>query len=218
MQEPKCSGCRMSISGTNKTCQKCRNKVADRRRELKRLGICTTCKSAASVAGKTSCRECLDFAAKRKRLKMLERKNSGLCENCGCPSTTRLCNECRSKISNNQRRELRRRFAEEVCRYCRKTSTVPGKTGCRSCLDDRAEYNRRRLSDPEKKRMHIAQRVKRCAERKSAGLCVACGEPAAPYVKCDAHRGMDAARIQLKQIKKKAAAERQRLQRTRQDP
>jgi hypothetical protein len=206
-----CKGCKKPHPGPQKTCQKCRDRVSKRRQTLKKLGLCTVCKQEMSVPGKASCRGCLDFAARQCTNKRKDRRAEGLCEQCGKATKVRICGGCRQKVRANQRRELRRRTSEEVCRYCRKDAVVPDRTGCRACLDERADYSRKRLGSEEARKGAYRKRDERYAKRKSAGLCIFCDKPAAPFVKCETHRALGHARYHLNQIKKRAAEARQAL-------
>lgn len=211
METITCKGCKKPHPGPHKTCQKCRDKVQAYRQMFKERGICVDCKQAPAVLGKSCCSECLRFNAHRKRIKLIDRRAKGLCGQCGRKAKASICARCLPKVRATKRREHKRRTAEEVCRYCRMEAVVPDKTGCRACLDERAAYSRKRMSSDEFRKAQREQRERRQAKRKAAGLCIFCTKPAAPFVKCEAHRGMELARYHLKQIKKKAAEAKQAL-------
>lgn len=206
-----CGRCKQKHSGRTKTCKQCLDYIAGRRKHYKEAGICTNCKAEPCVLGKTECEGCLEFNSKRRALTLRARRSNGLCATCERPSDDYVCTKCKKRKKVIQKRELARRKAEEVCRYCRKAATVPDKTGCQDCLDERAEYQRQRLASDVKREQHRRQREARMAARKAAGICIFCKEPAAPYVKCEAHRGMEAARYRLKQMQKKAEETRRAL-------
>lgn len=171
--------------------------MAARRNELKRLGICTSCKAEKSAIGRTSCDGCLEFNAAKKLRRVHAMREAGLCVRCFKPARNRLCGSCKPKALADSRRDLRRRALEEVCRYCRKAPTAPDKTGCRECLDRQAMKSKQRMLSAEKKQQHRDGYKRRYEERKAAGLCTVCAKPAAPLTKCEIHRGIEAARYRL---------------------
>lgn len=203
MSLPRCSRCRREHPGPQKTCQVCRNYVSARRKQLVELGVCATCKEAPCVLGRVECKECLAFNARRRRSTLQARRAQGLCSECGRPARGYVCAKCKGRLRRAQKRDRLRRLAEEVCRYCRKEHVEPDKTGCRTCLDERAEYQRKRLEIPEKLKMHVAGREARYAARKAAGVCIFCQEPSAPFLKCERCRALGHARWKLRQLRKR---------------
>ena len=79
-----------------------------------------------------------------------------------------------------------------VCPRCRKNPCADGRSACLDCLAKDAEYQqKRRAAMPDDQRKvknkKINQlRAKRYKDRKSQGLCVACGKrkPAANRARC----------------------------------
>jgi hypothetical protein len=178
---------------------------------LKARGICVDCKQAQTVQGKACCKECLRFNANRRRLKLQDRKAQGLCLQCGKKTKNSICSRCRPRVRAAKLREMKRRTSEETCRYCRKDPIVPEKTGCRKCLDERADYSRKRNASAEARENNRLKREARHAAKKAAGLCIFCTKPAAPYTKCEEHRATAHQHYHIKQIKKKAAEAKQAL-------
>lgn len=168
----------------------------DRYEFYKSKGICVQCGQKDAFPGHTKCPECIEKAylasrkcwddkekakkynkkgSKRRRRIYQDRKEKGVCVNCGSPVKQGVyCERCREK-RNAKRREgrkevgeaFRERIAAGVCMYCG-GGVVPGYKLCEACLNRRRELNRRsNQKSSEKWRGEIANEWK--AKKKRSG-------------------------------------------------
>ena len=90
----------------------------------------------------------------------------------------------------SKRRDVR--IAAGLCTRC-PNAAIPGETYCETCRDlhrtKRAEYERERNQNPERREAARLQAQKDRRERKAAGLCKTCPNPAIPgQTRCEVCR------------------------------
>ena len=101
---------------------------------------------------------------------------------------------------NYQHKRRKQRITEGLCTRCPNTA-IPGETYCETCLDlhrnKQVEYERARSQNPQRQESRRLSGQRRRQERKAAGLCSSCPNPAIPgQNKCEICRDKNKAKPQ----------------------
>ncbi len=98
----------------------------ERNAELKRQGICTQCKKAPAIPGKTKCVECA-----KKHAEYLKENPRKLTQ----------------ADLERQKEKYNENAANGICVYCKKNQTKPGRKYCAECIKKITGYNQKRKKD-----------------------------------------------------------------------
>lgn len=108
----------------------------------------------------------------------LQRKNAGICVQCGKnqarPGKT-SCVSCAEHLAEEY--QIYKKY--NICVVCHHEEALPGRRACYACLEKDLEYANRKFqnaSSEEKEKYNAAVRRRR-REKMEAGLCTKCGKP-----------------------------------------
>lgn len=146
-----CGTCGKPAEDGFSNCRKCLDKLKLKTAECRASGTCTSCKKMPASGGLTVCESCREIKDASQRKVRKQRRDSGLCTDCGSPTEDghAYCLECLAS-----RRERSKEWKESgLCISCGRVKQDPSHVVCESC------------------RAH--QRA-RHAELKAAGICTKC--------------------------------------------
>ncbi len=138
-------------------------------------GLCSDCGENKPISGKRICKQCKDAYVERSRKLRIKRIDNGLCARCEEPAVfkRKMCEKHLEENRLKEKRKRERRKDKNICIKCGQQPPRPGKVQCFPCSE----------IDKDK---HNAAKMDVYYQRRSAGVCVRCGEPTDNFsVHCD---------------------------------
>ena len=164
----KCTDCGKTTGGKSR-CEHCHQKHKERLLKRKTQGICLGCGNLV-IAGHNYCANCLEKMRQRRAVIVQRMNTEGICQACGSKPVhikqdgkqARFCEACLTK----RRAKDSERWQKGCCVNCGEPAYIkPDGKLARRC---------------EKHYRHYQELCRRqYYERKAAGLCTKCGQPAA---------------------------------------